>query len=636
MEITSRPNTGHSSLLTHIPQLTSSDAVETDNILQKHYLRVQQSLMTVVEKQVEEIETKFSEQEYLLKKTNANKELMGVELYGTKIQVGRLNNNLAKLGEKIKISESAEKCALLEKEAVDRQLQQESKQKKDVTAILQEKIQKVDELELKVKQLTEINTAYSSDLKIQTRIKNKLKKELEIAEQKRRDFELDLEEQKRKSESYVNEKKEVERLLSGQKIETMRAQDTIDKMNKEFNSLNELNKTFRKKWEDSLGAMESRDATLQTVQKTKSQLESNLLDAENNLRVCKLEKDEFQKKFREKELESQNQAQLIANLRGQLNGTEGKARLARNGMVESQVAESLYKQELEKLGKNHKIVNEELHRKNLAISELSNNLERLKVEFENKLRNEVTEKTAKKEQTIEQLAEAKIKSVTKEHNRDNINLRQENAELKLKMKNLEDQMHSSKGIYSNLKSKYDEVHGHYVKLYEEAKQLIYALERKEHDVNYLKSKLLETADGGDTSRTLNLSILKLQKELNSSNETNDHLQTMWLDSQKDNLKCKEELQNLSQKYQTLQTKLGITDVVKNQTFKQIDEIKQESIDSKFESAKLFNELKKLQPLVDELKQKNVMLERQLTETRLQMEENQINNGVNRMKNQKIR
>lgn len=44
---------------------------------------------------------------------------------------------------------------------------------------------------------------------------------------------------------------------------------------------------------------------------------------------------------------------------------------------------------------------------------------------------------------------------------------------------------------SKIQYRYDEVHLHYVKLYEEAKHLIYALERKEHDINYLKSKVME-------------------------------------------------------------------------------------------------------------------------------------------------
>lgn len=42
---------------------------------------------------------------------------------------------------------------------------------------------------------------------------------------------------------------------------------------------------------------------------------------------------------------------------------------------------------------------------------------------------------------------------------------------------------------TNLKTQYSEVTSHYTKLYEEAKHLIYAIERREHDLNFLKAKM---------------------------------------------------------------------------------------------------------------------------------------------------
>ena len=181
-------------------------------------------------------------------------------------------------------------------------------------------------------------------------------------------------------------------------------------------------------------------------------------------------------------------------------------------------------------------------------------------------------------------------------------------------------------MHENLQSRYNDVHGHYMSLYEEAKLLIYSLERKEHDVNYLKSKLTENPEA-DKNRILDLANLKLQKELNSSKAANDHLQKMWLDTQKETLKCKEKLQKLSQDYATLNSRLKINDVIKVKTQEDIEKINQNEVDAKFESANLYAELRKLQPIVDELRKKNVTLERQLVDARFKLEEASLDENV---------
>ncbi len=102
-----------------------------------------------------------------------------------------------------------------------------------------------------------------------------------------------------------------------------------------------------------------------------------------------------------------------------------------------------------------------------------------------------------------------------------------------------------------------------------------------------------------------MSILRLQKEVSAAKIANDRLQTMWLESQKENLKTKEVIQTLTAESTFLKTQLGITDVIKSKTLQQTGEAKKEGIESKFEAAKLYSELKKLQPIIDELREKNV-------------------------------
>jgi chromosome segregation ATPase len=46
-----------------------------------------------------------------------------------------------------------------------------------------------------------------------------------------------------------------------------------------------------------------------------------------------------------------------------------------------------------------------------------------------------------------------------------------------------------------LQKQYTEINTHYVRLYEEAKHLMYDLERKEHDINYMKATIQELNEG---------------------------------------------------------------------------------------------------------------------------------------------
>lgn len=53
--------------------------------------------MSAIDRKVGNFESKTAEQESMLKKVAADKEMLGAELYDTKIQVGRLNDALSKM-----------------------------------------------------------------------------------------------------------------------------------------------------------------------------------------------------------------------------------------------------------------------------------------------------------------------------------------------------------------------------------------------------------------------------------------------------------------------------------------------------------------------------------------------------------
>lgn len=310
----------------------------------------------------------------------------------------------------------------------------------------------------------------------------------------------------------LDEKKEVEGLLRDQKLETLRSQNAVDALNKEINSLTEINKSYKKKWEDSLLAMEKRDGSLHTVQQKQSSLDSKVVNLERRLAASDTEKKELELQLANYKqgnikarlittwIENESFRAQLGNLR--LANQDLESRLnAVNGSRSDSAIENTYLQELEKIEKHHevrffsyqlkpsssKLAKQELHRKNLIVSELKNKLDRVKEDFNSNAKVEAIEKFAKTHDSIEVAAERRVLKAEQEAARDNYQLRHKNAELNAKLHEMEGRIAVFDSSYNTLKSQYDKVHEHYVKLYNDAKHIVYTLERKEHDVNYLKS-----------------------------------------------------------------------------------------------------------------------------------------------------
>lgn len=92
---------------------------------------------------------------------------------------------------------------------------------------------------VKIKQLQDINSNYTSEIKVQKRIQHKLKKEVEVADSTVKMLQKDLIEERQKSElvnlliiKISNQRKEMDTSLNSQKSETLVAEQAISKMHK--------------------------------------------------------------------------------------------------------------------------------------------------------------------------------------------------------------------------------------------------------------------------------------------------------------------------------------------------------------------------------------------------------------------
>lgn len=618
------------------PSQASTKMETSDDALQDHYLRVQKTLLGAVDKQVKEIETQLIEKERVLKRTEDDKRDLGVSLYKANIAIDKLNETVYEGNLKLMESESTKKIAFADRIGTDRQLAELHESKNYIADDLLKSRKALEDALLQIGQLKEINLAYHSDIKVQKRICGKLQKELEISEMKRKQLETSFSEEKKMNEELLKDKGTLELANVAQKQETMVAQSAVDKMHREINQLTSSKKKFEKQWEEAVSAMAKRDQAFQAIQDSKDKEHELLLSKNNEFRAQKYTLEESEHFRRQKELECVSLQNQNNHLKEQNLLLETKLREQKRSSVEAQVAESLYKQELTQTSKLHGLAKDELDRKSATVSELKANIEKLREEFDLTIQNELIKSTARKEEQVEAKATLEIQKVKLNLEGKNYIIRRDNATLKLALHEKADIINEVMHQKEKIQEKYQQINHAYIQLYEEAKHLVYGLERKELDVNLLKSKLQEQIDS-DPTQPYQILLLKLQKELQGAKIDNDKLQKMWLESQKINFEQKQENEKLKNETLFLATQLGVTDTIGKKVATEMDEHKKERIESKLENSKLYTELRRIQPIIDELNEKNVTLERQLYETKLQLEEIKlIGDSSNKMLQTEIR
>lgn len=84
-----------------------------------------------------------------------------------------------------------------------------------------------------------------------------------------------------------------------------------------------------------------------------------------------------------------------------------------------------------------------MHRKSVVITDLKNKIHSMKEEFDAKMKHDFIVQIAKKEESLKESTESQIQVAVRMHERDNTNIRHENAQLKLQIRELEEKVVSS-------------------------------------------------------------------------------------------------------------------------------------------------------------------------------------------------
>ncbi|KAJ3270821.1 hypothetical protein HDV01_007370 [Terramyces sp. JEL0728] len=595
-------------------------AIEDEDVYQNHLLRVQETILASTDAQLEEFASKFNETQVLLKRTMDEKANTGIELYRSRKELGILNKQRS-----IVEKSSAEQTILKQEiQSSEKTIQEYEREVYNLQQENRETKRQLDASQTNLLQMQEITGNYTSEVKIQKRISTKLQKEMSIAEQKYKESENKLIEERERNEILFNARKAAEGAFAQQQSEVRAAQHTINILHKEVREVNAAKQAIEKQWEEALSAMSNRDKSIQQMANTLEKRKTVLIEAQNVNKVYKKETSELSSNLAKKEQEIEELKRQAANSQSSLESTQHNYNETNLALNQAKQIQDMLNKELDVYKKLDRKKDDDIERGVETVASLKSKIDRMQVEFEEKLRFYIpVEKAFKQEEAVQIDARKRIKDILHDEDAKNLDLRHENAKLKIALSAKEDDFKILQNTHNSLKDQNDEINEQYSRLTEEAKQMVYALERKEHDLNLFRAKAAEKED--DYKETFHLAIAELRDDLKSCNIEKDRLQTLWLQSQKELVSEQARFQKLKSENELLTTKLGISECVKIKTDKGLNEIKVESHEHKLETAKLYNELKRLRPVIAELQEKNKKLEHQLQEAQLKLDESVQNN-----------
>ncbi|KAJ3254091.1 hypothetical protein HK103_007552 [Boothiomyces macroporosus] len=599
-------------------------AIEDEDVYQNHLLRVQETILASTDAQLEEFASKFNETQVLLKRTMEEKANTGIELYRSRKEMGILNKQLAKSRSIVEKSEAEQIILKHEIQSSEKTLQEYQREIYNLQQENKEVKRQLDASQTKLLQMQEITSNYTSEVKIQKRISTKLQKEMSIVEQKYKETENKLIEERERNETLFNARKAAEGAFAQQQSEVLAAQHTINILHKEVREVNAAKQAIEKQWEEAMSAMSNRDKSIQQLANNLEKRKTTLIESQNVNKVYKKETSELSANLAKKDQECEELKRQIANLQSSLEAVHQNYNETTLALNQSKQIQDMLNRELEAYKKLDQKKDDDLERGVETVASLKSKIDRMNAEFEEKLRFYIpVEKAFKQEESVQINAQKEIKNIQRNEDAKNLELRNDNAKLRMALTAKEDELKILENSFHSLKEQHEELNEQYSKLNEEAKQMVYTLERKEHDLNLFRAKAAEKEE--DYKETFHLAIAELRDDLKSSNIEKDRVQTLWLQSQKELVSEQARYQKLKAENELLMTKLGISECVKIKTDKGLNEIKTESNEHKLEAAKLYNELKKIQPVIAELQEKNKKLEHQLHEAQLKLEESNQNN-----------
>jgi chromosome segregation ATPase len=221
----------------------------------------------------------------------------------------------------------------------------------------------LDESLIEIKHLQEINSNYTSDIKVQKRIQHKLSKEVEINVDNLKILQKDLIEEKQANVVIISQRNELQNILQAQKIETMVAINAVSKVHKGINFNNSIenalletaNASTKKQWEEAIAAMKRRDAVFQTTDIHQNEMNSQLVQMNQEMKLLKVEQNEMTKKLTSKEQECESLNRRLTSLQSNYRESMQKQEESRHALIQANHTENTFKTELNQIKKEFEV-----------------------------------------------------------------------------------------------------------------------------------------------------------------------------------------------------------------------------------------------------------------------------------------
>lgn len=597
-----------------LPELPSGkqEATEqtaiSDHALQKHVLKVQETLLDSVDRQVSNLENKVHDSESRVKEALEQKKEIALGFYKLKQEHSRALKRNHRLAKRATHLETEKRLVESSAQSLKRQIIES--QSEAVAAKNEEHKAKnvAEEYIRKLGRMQDLNMALATDLKVQSHVQQILKRESEALNSKRRQAERQAQESQKEAETLKAAKSSLETSFHQQKQDAAVLQNTLGKVNRELFQLQQVKTAMEKQWTDTLQAMSKRDVTMQAMQQSKEKALLELEEAKQKVKAYKEEKDLALKQLHAKEIGDKTFTAGMQDLEAQLEQIQEKAKSQTRELELAKRSQDVYKVSLEKVQHSLEQVSEAALRKQHEAANYKKQLQdafaAAKLEKEDAVRNTIFDLEGKLSSKYEEKVE-KLSSVLAN---DSFQVRRENAQLKLGLQ-LREQLDTQQA--HNLKqteNKYKDSRELVQSLTHDVKILSSTLERRDHEIHLMQARLENKRVKDNQVPALKSELANLNKALVIARQEQDTIQSTWLATKKEALKDKLELDTLRIDYDNSKVNLSVAHLIKESALQEVDVRKKQSAEDQIQIAQAQLENKRLYPELKKLKQNQLALE----------------------------
>eukprot|EP01137_Pigoraptor_chileana_P036840 Opistho-2@33096 len=583
-----------------------------DEALQEHLERVQKALIASVDRQLVAMEERLQDRDFEVQRGEERKKDMGAMLYNAQVELRRLNDSMADARRRTDAAEIARKLSHSEQMRLERLL---SDARTENSGLRLENNGLRDELHRAsgtAEQLKELNAAYNSDIKVRRGLEGRLESDLALVREDHEDTKRKLEGAEKTIRRLEQEVESTNKALARKTTEANVSRVAVEKLERELDQTAGAAKGLVRQWEDGLNAMSRRDETLQAVVQESARLQDA---ADLSKRVARTSEAEAERLRSERDraiAEAEAMRGALDRARIEVGVLEQRnSELLRRSQLAEGVAH-MFQADIEGVRTQITQLEDESMRRGVAAVHMKTQREEAVRRLDEALeRNDSTRQRAEHE--LRELDHSLEKMSVEQEGRVQ-ELRNLNCVLRAKMKETERNAEQVKKERDSLNVQVRHIGGHYEQLYRDSRYLMDTLERKQHAISTLTSQL-GAVNYDSKTKPLEITVRRMGKELEDMRAEYEQLKGRWVENQGETVKLGRTNAKLTDSESELKTRLLITETIGEKTKQEADGLRKEVLEQHEDKSRVLAELRRIQPMVQDLEYRNRVLEDRCEELR---------------------